>query len=207
MPRRQFIADLQKAQGDVLPQGIIDLRQGEDDGQFEFLFASNDIEPVKVTALIPELSDYPKSHEYMIFSGEEAPLHIAEALENARRTNGKTVYELLDIVSATLSRLTQDRDGDTQMQDSQFEDEEPIEDEGSDDDVYDSDHEAFQIGPTPTTAATTSTGFAARPVDKKFRARVREDLCMAKEAGFRVGVHGFLLEGTNAYVSVAIRMS
>lgn len=40
MPRRQFIADLQKAQQDVLPLGIHDLQQGEDDGQFEFLFAT-----------------------------------------------------------------------------------------------------------------------------------------------------------------------
>jgi ubiquitin-conjugating enzyme E2 Q len=204
MPRRAFIADLQKAQGDVLPQGIIGLQQGEDDGQFEFLFASNDIDPVKITALIPDLGEYPKSHEYMIFSGEEAPIHVADALENVRRTNGKTVYELLDIVSATLSRLSHDRDGDTQMPDSQFDDDEQLEDD-EDEDVYDSDHEAFQVGPTPTN--NTTTGSVSRPVDRKFRARIRADLRMAKEAGFKVGVHGFLLEGTNAFVTVSIRMS
>lgn len=59
MPRRQYVADLQKAQGDVLPRGIHDLQTGEDDGTFEFLFAlpgSGHVEAVKVTALIPELS-------------------------------------------------------------------------------------------------------------------------------------------------------
>ena len=105
MPRRQYIADLQKAQADVLPQGIHDLQQGEDDGQFEFLFATSGVEPVKVTALVPDLSEYPKSHEYMIFAGEEAAPYISDALQNVRRTNGKSVYELLDIVSATLIRL------------------------------------------------------------------------------------------------------
>ena len=53
MPRRQFIADLQKAQEDALPLGIHDLQQGEDDGQFEFLFATNSnngpASPVKVS--------------------------------------------------------------------------------------------------------------------------------------------------------------
>ena len=53
MPRRQFIADLQKAQEDVLPLGVHDLQQGEDDGQFEFLFATNSggglVVPVKVS--------------------------------------------------------------------------------------------------------------------------------------------------------------
>ena len=150
MPRRQFIADLQKAQQGVLPYGIHDLQQGEDDGQFEFLYASSCVDPVKVTALLPDLGEYPKSHEYMIFSGEEAPLRIADALQNVRRTTGKTVYELLDIVSVTLSRLSPDDDGDTQMPDSQFDDDEQLEDD-EDDDIYDSDHEAFQIDGAQTT--------------------------------------------------------
>ena len=207
MPRRQFIADLQKAQQDVLPHGVHDLQQGEDDGQFEFLFAASGVEPVKVTALIPDLGEYPKSHEYMIFSGEEAPLHIAEALQNVRRTNGKSVYELLDIISVTLSRLSPDQDGDTQMGDSQFDDDEQFEDE-DDDDVYDSDHEAFQIGSTQITPyAQRSPGTKMRPVDRAFRARIRADLRTAKAAGFKVGVLGHILEGFNAFVTLSIRIS
>ena len=62
MPRRQFIADFQKAQTDVLPQGIHDLQRAEDGG-VEFLFAIGGVPPVKVTACIPELSDYPSSHD------------------------------------------------------------------------------------------------------------------------------------------------
>ena len=207
MGRKDFIADLHKAQGDVLPQGIIDLQAGDDDGQFVFLFASTDIDPVTITALItPDFGEYPRSHDYMIFSGEEAPLHIADALQNVRRTSGKTVYELLDIVSATLSRLSPDRDGDLHMPDSQFDDDEQLEDEDDDDDdVYDSDHEAFQVGPIHTTS--TSAGSTARPIDKAFRARTRSDLRTAKEAGFKVGIHGYLLEGTNAFVTISIRMS
>lgn len=211
MPRRQFIADLQKAQNDVLPAGVHDLQQGEDDGQLEFLFTTDTGSglalPVKVTALIPDVSEYPKSHEYMIFSGEDAPLHIADALENIRRTNGKTVFELLDIVSTTLSRQSPDQDGDTEMQESQFDDDD-LEEDYEDDDVYDSDHEAFQIGAQQTTPfAAPSPGVKLRPADRAFRNRVRSDLITAKEAGFKVGVLGPLLSGFNAFVTVSIRLA
>ena len=217
MPRRQYIADLQKAQGDVLPHGIHDLQQGEDDGQFEFLFAASGkgpVEAVKVTALIPDLGEYPKSHEYMIFAGEEAPLYVSEALSNVRRTNGKTVYELLDIVSATLSRLSRDQDGDTQMPDSQAgadEGSEPEEDdEDDDDDVYASDDESFMTGGEKvqtTVFAQPASGTKLKTADRHFRARVRSDLVKVKNAGFKVGILGHVLDGFNAFVTIAIRMS
>ena len=212
MPRRQFIADLNKAQGDVLPHGIHDLQQGEDDGQFEFLFATSSSNgassPVKVTALIPDLDEYPRTHEYMVFSGDDdAPAEIAEALQDLRRTGGKTVYELLDIVSATLARMSTDQDGDLQMPDSQF-DEDQAEDE-DDDDVYDSDHEAFLIGGATrsTPYAQPSPGAKMRPADRAFRTRIRFDLKVAKDAGFMIGTLGHLLDGFNAFVTVSIRMS
>ena len=211
MPRRQYIADLQKAQSDVLPHGLHDLQQGEDDGQFEFLFAASGqgpVEAVKVTALIPELSEYPKSHEYMIFAGEEAPLYVSEALSNVRRTNGKTVYELLDIVATSLSRLSRDQDGDTEMPDSQFGVDEPSDED--DDDVYGSDDESFLTGGEKmqtTVFAQPTSGTKLKTADRHFRARVRADLVAAKTAGFKVGVLGHVLDGYNAFVTISIRVS
>lgn len=210
MPRRQFIADLQKAQSDILPPGVLNLRPGEDDGQFEFLFSSSPLttDSVKVTAMVPDLGEYPRSHEYMIFSGEQAPPHIAEALQSLRRTSGKTVSELLDIISTTLSRLA-DQDGDDPMPDSQLEDDEDLQDDLSDedDDVYDSDHEAFQTDEQRSrTFGEQPSGSDGRPIDRAFRARVRSDLKMAKAAGFKVGVLGPILDGHNAFVCIAIRI-
>ncbi|KAK5175425.1 uncharacterized protein LTR77_000564 [Saxophila tyrrhenica] len=211
MPRRQYVADLQQAQSDLLPAGIHDLQTGEDDGQFEFLFSNGDpSSAIKVTALIPELSDYPKSHEYMIFSGEDAPPHIAKALQNVRRTNGKTVFELLDIVSVTLEKLSADPDGDTEMPESQldYEDQSEEENDFDDDDIYDSDHEAFQNGTTETmSGAKSSSGASMKPADRAFRARLRSDLRLAKEAGFKVGILGHALDGFNAFVTLSIRIS
>ncbi|KAK4543230.1 hypothetical protein LTR36_005780 [Oleoguttula mirabilis] len=214
MPRRQFIADLQKAQEGTLPLSIINLQQGEDDGQFDFDFVGDFgaefPEPVKVTAMIADVSEYPTAHQYMIFCGDDAPRQIGAALQNVRGTDCKTVYELIDIVSANLTKLSPDQDGDLQMEDSQQYDEEPLEDEDDDDgDIYDSDHEAFDFGARQHTTpyAQASPGAKLKPSDRIFRARIRSDLMAAKSAGFKVGHLGGLMDGFNCFVTISIRMS
>lgn len=210
MPRKQFLADLQKAQRDAHPLGIHHLKQGDDDGQFEFEFTGSPnallLEPVTVTAMITDLGDYPKNHEYMIFCGDDAPRHIGAALQDIRGTDRKTVFELIDIVSATLVKLSPDRDGDMQMQDSQ--DYDDLEDE-DDDDIYDSDHEAFDIDSQQRTTpyAQPYPGAKLKPADRAFRARVRSDSLAAKDAGFKIGHLGHLMDGFNSFVTVSIRMS
>lgn len=217
MPRRQFVADLKKAQDDVLPAGVLDIRAGEDDGQFEFEFAAPTLDgfalvPVTITAMIPDVSDYPKSHEYMIFCGDDAPRHIGQALQDVRSTQRKTVFELVEIVATTLSSLAPDSDGDTHMMDSQ-----PEYDQDEDDEVdeYEYENEAddpFAFGapkPTPSTVfvPTPSRSDPVKAKDRAFRQRVRSDLRAVKEAGFRVGHLGHLLGGYNAFVTASIRIS
>ncbi|KAF2480142.1 hypothetical protein BDY17DRAFT_303302 [Neohortaea acidophila] len=213
MPRRQFIADLQSTQDGQLPPGIHDLQRGEDDGQLVFLFAINtpsrSSTPVKLNALIPELSEYPRSHEYIIYAEDGASTEVADALDGIRRTSGKTVFELLEIVSTTLSRLFVDTDGDVHMPDSEIDDAAEEEDDDDDDaDVYDSDHEAFQTSTAPSASFTVANGGVRNAAaGRAFRQRVRQDLRAAKQAGFKVGVLGHLLDGYNAFVTMSIRMS
>jgi ubiquitin-conjugating enzyme E2 Q len=208
MPRRQFVADLAEAQGTPLPLGISDVKAGDDDGQIDFLYTGFGALPVSITAIIPELSEYPKSHSYMIFSGENAPQNVSSALENVRGTDRKPVFELLYIVSSTLSRLDRDRDGDSQMIDSHLDSDEPAEYD-DDEDIYDSDHEAFGISASDrgaSVAATTSNSFAGA-ADRSLRQRIRSDLRAAKTAGFKVGRLGPLLDGYNAYVTISVRVA
>lgn len=210
MPRRAFVEHLQRAQQGILPLGIHNLQAGEDDGQLQFAFTGSPEAllptPVKVTAMVPDLSEYPKNHEYMIFCGDDAPLDIGTALQNIKGTHRKTVFELLDIVSATLVTLSPDKDGDLPMQDSQHDDEE-LEDD--DEDVYDSDHEAFDMNTQNAASphAQPSPSVKFRPIDRAFRNRVRSDLLAAKNAGFKVGHLGPLLDGFSSFVTVSIRMS
>ncbi|KXT00322.1 hypothetical protein AC578_6467 [Pseudocercospora eumusae] len=213
MPRRQFVADLDKAKTDSLPLGISDVKAGQDDGQVEFRFNAATAS-VKITAMVTDLADYPKSHEYMIFGDDDAPRDISSALQGVRGTGRKTIFEMLDIVSTTLSRAQPDQDGDSQMQDSAFdeEDELPEHDDSDDSDGFDdgfaSDNEGFGIPPSTTTSLTTTTASKpARTFTRPFRQRIREDLRAAKAAGFKLGVLGHLLHGSNSYVTMSIRIA
>ncbi|CAK3742291.1 related to ubiquitin conjugating enzyme [Lecanosticta acicola] len=212
MPRRQFVADLRKVQEGLLPEGITDVKAGEDDGQLVFTFVGA-LEPWKITALVPELADYPTSHEYMMFADDNAPRFLSTALNSVRGTGRKTVLELLHIVSTTLmNKVVSDNDGDSQMEDALLDDAEQFDDEeDSDGDIYDSDHEAFDLNPPAHNAAYATQAPSATPrtggSNRQFRARVRADLREAKQAGFKVGYLGHLLDGYNAYVTVAIRIA
>ncbi|KAF2766249.1 hypothetical protein EJ03DRAFT_330308 [Teratosphaeria nubilosa] len=215
MPRRQFIIDLQKAQDGLLPLGIADLQQGEDDGQFQFAFTGNPgaplDEPVLITAMIPDLAEYPKSHEYMVFCADDAPKSIAAAVGNLKGTSRKTVFELVDIVAASLLKLAPDHDGDLHMPDSQLDasDDEIDDYDEDDDDFYGSDHEAFDMDASKLTTphSTAPANTVLKPADRGFRQRIRTDLVTAKKAGFKVGILGGLLAGFNAFVTVSIRIS
>lgn len=223
MPRRQFIADLQKAQDGIHPPGVHNIRAGEDDGQFEFETAATTLAgapiTVTITAMIPDVSDYPASHEYMIFCGEDAPPHAAKALQDVRKTARKTVFELVDIVAACINALAprpKDLDGDFAMNDpvSEAEDDEDQFDEDEDaDDIYDVDDDgAFSYGDPVSTADTAHLPETLQPNaittrDKPYRDRVRSDLRAAKDAGFRVGHLGSLLDGYSSFVTVSIRVS
>ncbi|EME83612.1 uncharacterized protein MYCFIDRAFT_164748 [Pseudocercospora fijiensis CIRAD86] len=210
MPRRQFVADLEKVKTGTLPLGISDVKAGEDDGQVEFRFSS-----VKITAMVTDLADYPKSHEYMVFGDDDAPRDISNALQGVRGTDRKTVFEMLDIISTTLSRAQPDRDGDSQMQDSACDDEEDDLPENDDsdasdgfDDGFGSDNERFGFTqPTATSATTTAASQPIPTSTRLFRQRIREDLRVAKAAGFKVGVLGHLLHGNNSYVTISIRIA
>lgn len=218
MPRRQFLADLQKLQTDVQLKGVCNIKPGDDDGQFQFeIYArtSEHAPPIalSITAVIPDLSDYPKTHQYMIFCGEDAPPHIAEALQNIRGSDRKTVLELIEMVSICVTSLVPDRDGDTTMKDSQFfEDDEQYEEDSDADDIYPDDDEDFgfagaaSIAETPYGPATPTTGISSKD-DKPFRDRVRSDLRAAKDSGFKIGHLGPLLKGYSSFVTVSVRMS
>jgi ubiquitin-conjugating enzyme E2 Q len=218
MPRKQYVADFKSTQDGTLPLGVSNLRQGEDDGQFLFEFSGTPTSPfpesVTITALVPDLGDYPKSHDYMIFCGENAPPHIASAISSisdTSTTHRKTVFEVIDIVAASLARLSLDSDGDSAMPDSQLDDDEDdyADEDEDDEDVYGSDHEAFDMGPQQHTAPYSAPPAHVKlePADRNFRARIRADMVAAKNAGFKVGHLGGLMAGYNSFVTISIRIS
>lgn len=112
---------------------------------------------------------------------------------------------MLDIIATYLSKQLTDSDGDVHMADDELDYEDP--DEEEEDDYHGSeDEEGFGTPTRSLTAAAANPG-AFGVSSAGFRARIRADLRAAKAAGFKVGHQGPLMDATNAYVSVACRMS
>lgn len=158
-----------------------------------------------MTNYVSELSDYPTSHDYFIYAADDTPPAIAAALGSLPKTAGKNLRELLEIVSSVLHSQI-NSDGDVNMVDSPFELED--QDEGGEDDDdyddYDYDDHAFGDAGGPTSCTVVSSN-GSTALD--FRNRIRSDLRAAKEAGFKVGTLGPLLDGFSAYVSISCRIA
>ena len=210
MPRKQFLEDLQEAQQSHGFPDIVDIIPGDETGQFSFLYTSPLQPSVSISALIPEVSEYPNSHSFMIFAGEQAPPEIAAALQELRNIDGKSISQLLDIVSRTLLPTRPDSDGDIEMLDSQFEEEsEEEEDQEGDFGFGDEDDWGLGSGPAPAATFATAQQLATSRDSRalsKLRSRARLDLRAVKDAGFKVAVHGHILEGGSCFVSVSCRV-
>lgn len=211
MPRKAFVANLNQAIADVHVDGISNVRKGEDDGEFSFdILPPTSRTAYKISALVPELSEYPSSHEFHVYvADDDVPASIAISLQDLPSTNGKTIAQLLELVSRALARGGEtDSDGDLVMRDSQLEDEEGSEEEEEFEeyDYFPDEHPAQPSTHSDTTHAVVSSGQSSST--PPLRARVRSDLRTVKEAGFKAGHIGLLLHGSDScYVSVSCRIS
>ena len=97
---------------------------------------------------LSDLGDYPKSHEYCVFTGEDAPAALAQALStNLPSTRGKDITTLLTAISATLTRSLVEQQNGSFNADSQ-----PASDDEDDFDDYD-DYDDYDINQDRLTAA------------------------------------------------------
>lgn len=207
MPRRQFQADLQKAaDGLLLAAGISDVRPGADDGEFTFICMA-DGQPLNVSALITDVSEYPSSHTCMIFAGDNASAGVAAALNDITdAATAKTIPQILELVSSRLEST--DGDGDSQMVGSQeFDGFEGYEDEDEDEDEEDYFPGDDDLLPKPRITHTSESCEPSVATTSEFRHRIRNDLLVAKSEGFKVGHLGGLMVGLGCYISLAIRIS
>lgn len=208
MPRKAYIADLKSAAESLSIPNISNVKQGSDDGEFKFECVVEDT-TFTISALIPDVSEYPSYHSYMLFT-DDAPASVAGNLEAiAEAASRKPLANLLQSVS---KRLSTDRDGDHKMIDSQLSDGEDDEDEEEDYEEEEDEYDYFadEDAPRsmqPASAAEDAVSAGSVNPTPAFRRRYRADLRAAKDAGFRVGVLGSLKEGGACFVSVSCRIS
>lgn len=103
MGRRAFLDDLATAK--VLEfENFSDLTSGED-GEFSFAFSPLSLarRPVRITAMILDLSTYPKSHDFLLFASDDAPHSVPWALEHRPSIHGLDIPEVLSTLSKHLT--------------------------------------------------------------------------------------------------------
>ncbi|PSK41835.1 Ubiquitin-conjugating enzyme E2 14 [Elsinoe australis] len=195
MPRKKFMQDLELARTAAKPDDIHDLQRGEDDGTFTFLVTNPKLpKPAKVNAMVTDVSSYPTSHEYMIFTDDETPTDVAQAInDHLPSTDRKSIVELFSCIRLALSKL-----GSTDGDDSEMESED-------DDDPDDYDlNEEFVNAPIHSLPMRKTTGRFMSAITSN---RIRHDLRTAKKAGFRVAPMEFIFdENMPTFVSISCKV-
>lgn len=230
MPRKSFFADLERIQR---PGGvdscISDVHRGDDDGSFNFTFTPGGTgsgnRGIGITAMIPELSDYPDSHQTYLYTNSEAPGAVTSALAKFSPEIPQPLSVLLAAVSRSLSKamgnsgLEDSVDSDVSMEDNEFENsDEDFQNE--EDDIDEEDdlsiggwEEDYQnpVGRVPQLSSPEKDEFSQENLSpteaRRLREAFRRDLRSAKMAGFKIGVLGDYRGGMDLYVSLGIRVS
>ncbi|KAF4554434.1 Hypothetical protein D9617_4g001880 [Elsinoe fawcettii] len=198
MPRKKFIQDLESARTSKNRNDIYDLQRGEDDGAFTFVITHPNLdEQVTVVAMVTDLGEYPASHEYIVYTSDDTPAHVGQALQDyLPSTTGKNVEQLFQCVRTALSRM------DSHDQDSDMQSENEDEDDEMDYDL----NEDFIRAPIHETerAPRAASGTLMLPRDAN---RVKRDLRATKEAGFRVGILGHVFtENAPGIISISCKV-
>ncbi|KAF2749844.1 hypothetical protein M011DRAFT_465504 [Sporormia fimetaria CBS 119925] len=199
MPRKAFMSDLQAAAG-LSVIGITDVQPGGDDGEFTFRCQVAEKELTVSVQVVPDVSEYPSSHMYLLYAPDDAPEEIARRLSDMNETTiSKPIAVMLEMVSQRLKSV--DKDGNQQMLHS-----------ADYDDIEDSDDEEIEFFPedNPSAQRAVLGQYGTEPPSLSsldYRQRIRKDLRAAKRHGFKVGCYGSILDGHSCYVILSCRIA
>jgi ubiquitin-conjugating enzyme E2 Q len=153
----------------------------------------------------PDVSDYPSDHTYFLFTtSESVPSAVTAAIENVQSSvAGHSIFQMLLEVSTAINHAasgTGQPDPDAESLGGADEEDLLGEDE-SDGEVWSDD----SIGPETQVKMPVHRVPGRSLADENVRRRIRSDLRLAKEAGFKIGVLGNLDLG--GIVCVSVRLS
>jgi len=166
-----------------------------------------------------DVSDYPSAHMYILCTdGDNIPQAINTAMQDIGDFSGVAIEQMLEKVAKALSKATSGSQAnpldldDTDLMDvdgsdpeADYEDDD-VDDPGfSDDDwALDSQHQSHQ----PSTAKRNFSHPKDRASTIALNQQIRRDLDYAKQAGFRVGHLGQLLNnGKESFVNISCRIN
>lgn len=203
MGRKDYLADLGLVAASPLSYGVLSVTSGEES---EALVVQVDSRygPVNITAHPDETSSYPTSHAYLMSVDDSAPNEISGVVASLTTQLGKgtTIPSLCRELSY---RFSVDADGDTEMPDSQLEDDE--EDYSDSESLMDDELFGFGNERPSVDEDTRASATYDNLISIDARNNLRQDLKLVKEAGFKVGIDGPLIQGHPAYMTISCRVS
>ncbi|KAI9876193.1 MAG: hypothetical protein M1830_007060 [Pleopsidium flavum] len=217
MPRKAFVADLQEAVGSTTSARLSNLKAGDEDGTITFTYnlGTDYAEQVTIQALVPDVSDYPSDHQFLIFSTSENASIVDKALEKVSGSLvGTKIATMLAKVSRALDKaVTESPSNPVNLSHDpmDIDEEEPEYSDGEDDDVEStgawsprSPRHGSTIRGTPRYGKRHTRNESSMAT----HCRIRSDLRAAKGAGFKVGHLGALLDdGQASLVSISCRIA
>ena len=170
--------------------------------------------PILLTP-ISDVSEYPESHDYVLFASEDAPVSVAQAIESVPKLRRKTIPQLIETLSEHLAgaaiRTNQkgprsiviiDDDNDVRMSDAEDEDDySDWNDEGDNEDWGFEDID-FDNMADPRPSKRNFSGESRGSVSD----RLKNDFRAVREAGFKIGALGDLTSGAPCFVCVSVRI-
>lgn len=227
MSLKRFNTDFSNASQKVAVGAVVDvegLTKGDSEGEVIIDCRHESCpHPILIRALAQAVDEYPDNNTYLLFTDDEDPPQpVGETLNRIQDyLYGMRVYEMVTEVSRNLhAALNETSDGKTtktssgsQKNDQEGEEDEADEesfgfgdsDEDNSDDEFDLDDDAFGLN----TAKRTSSRHASHHSSEEqlqMRWRLRQDLRLAKQAGYKVGIlNGMRHSGTEGIVSISIR--
>jgi len=159
-----------------------------------------------------DVSGYPSNHQCLIYStSENVPAYINEVLEDL--SNSLTATKLTTMLAKVSKALENAGTGDSADDAMEIDDEEEVDFSDGEDEDIDSTGAWSPQSPAQGSKSRNATMNIKRSAlghsaTKAFKSRIRHDLRVAKEAGFKVGHLGLVLEeGEDSFVSISCRIS
>ncbi|KAH8432678.1 putative ubiquitin conjugating enzyme [Aspergillus melleus] len=181
MPRKDFQRDLAKSSVPYLFAHLRDVRSGNEDGSIYLTYqVPFDTQTIDFQVSVPDTSEYPRDHTYFAFAASDSiPEAVSSALEQFQPADCTlTIVEFLEHFSKRLDAAILELASPTGSS-GEIDLEDDVDGETgflSEDEIdWEDEEKSF---------------FNARPDARTVISEVREDLRVAKEAGYKVGYLG-----------------
>jgi ubiquitin-conjugating enzyme E2 Q len=226
MSVRRFRADVGSATAKVqlgeIP-GVTGIGRGDSNGEVVITYRHADLpNPIRLRALAQDASEYPDGNNFMLFTdSDDAPPEVMSAMEHVQEyllgiTVTEMVMEVANAITSALNANTSHGGGQDDEDEAMTDYDDTLscdgDSEGEDNDFIGNDDEYFGLATSqdtyqqPLSSGKVQSGLS--PLDQEVLQRIKSDLLVAKQAGFRVGVlNGLGVSDVSGIVCVSIRVN